>query len=97
MNWIQSKFAERVLVPREGISGHGPGKYETQDGKVCDAIFISIWDNADGRYDDQLDFVCRKYWDMPFSRFRSLWIARVGELKGFWYLVQLKETNARAA
>ena len=91
MNSIKAKYAPKVLVPKEGLSGIEAGKYETADGKVCTALFISLWDDRDGRYDDQLDHICRKYWDLPFSYVKSLWMERCWEIEGYWYILELKE------
>lgn len=91
MNTIKAKFAERVLVPKEALSSIGPGQFKTMDGKICDAIFIAVWDNRDGRWDEQLDYLCRKWWDMPFSSMKSLWYERCWEIEGYWHLINLKE------
>jgi len=91
MNSIKAKYAEWVLVPKEGLSGIESGDYRTLDGKVCHADLISIWDNRDGRFDDQLDHVCQKYWGLSFSYVKSIWAERCWEIEGYWYLLNLKE------
>lgn len=93
MNRISAKFAERVLVPIEGMSGLKPEPYITSDGKVCNATFISFWDDRDGRYDEQLDHLCRLYWDLPFSYIKSIWMERCMEIEGYWYLLVLRESK----
>lgn len=90
MNSIKAKYAERVLVPKEALSGIEAGQYVTSDGKVCDALFISVWDNRSGMYDDQLEHVCQMNWNIPFSYMRSMWIERCWEIEGYWYLLELK-------
>lgn len=93
MNTIKAKYAEKVLTPREGLSGIEPGEYETMDNKICRAEFIAVWDNRDGRYDEQLDHLCRKYWNLPFSYIKSLWMERCYDLEGYWYLLRLSVTG----
>jgi hypothetical protein len=90
MNTIKAKFAERVLVPKEALSSIGSGQFKTLDGKICDAEFIACWDNRDGRWDEQLDHLCRKYWDMPFAAIKSMWYERCYEIEGYWHLLILR-------
>ena len=94
MNKIKAKYSEHLLVPKEGLSSIEPGEFETLDGKVCNAMFICGWDNCDGEYDQQLEHICRKYWQLPFSYVKSLWIERCYSVEGYWYFLQLKEVNA---
>lgn len=94
MNKISAKYAEYVLLPKEEVSGIGAGQFRTADDKVCEATFISGWDNRDGRYDKQLDWVCRKYWGVGFSAVKSLWHERRWEIEGYWYLFNLRLSPA---
>lgn len=80
-------------MPKEALSSIGSGQFKTLDGKVCDALFISVWDNRDGRYDEQLDHICQKYWGVPFASVKSLWYERCSEIEGYWYLLNLKWIN----
>lgn len=89
MNRIHCKFNDDALVPIEAIEGITPGEFVTDDGKECRAEFISGWNNQDGRYDEQLDHICRSKWEMPFSAIRSRWIAQYGTLEGYWYYLKL--------
>lgn len=93
MNTIKAKYAEYVLVPKEGLSGIEPGAYETADGKTCFATFIAGWDNRGGVYDEQLDHICQKRWNLPFSYIKSLWMERCWEIEGYWYLLMLRESG----
>ena len=90
MNSIKAKYAEWVLVPKEGLSGIESGDYRTLDGKICHADLISVWDNRSGRYDEQLDHVCQKYLGISFSYVKSIWSERCWEIEGYWYLLNLK-------
>lgn len=91
MNRIHCNYNEDVMIPVEALDGIEPGLYRTDDGKECVAHFISGWNNRDGRYDEQLDHVCRLKWGVPFSAVRSRWIAQYGTLEGYWYYLKLVE------
>jgi len=93
MSNIYCDFSEQVLLPKEAFEKFGFGPYKTRDGKVCDAIFISVWNNADGRYNEQLDYICMKYWNVHFDTMRSMWFGRLGGVGDYWYFLQLKEKN----
>lgn len=69
----------------------GNGVYKTSDGKECNAEFISIWDNRDGRFNDQLEHISQKCYGLSFSYVRSLWLERVQQIEGYWHLINLKE------
>ena len=90
MNSIKAKYAEFVLAPREALSGVGDGIYATSDGRECHAHFFSIWDNRDGRYDEELEHICQRYYSLSFSYMKSLWMERVKSIEGYWYLLNLK-------
>lgn len=90
MKQIKCKFAPFVLVPHEAIVGTEPGAYVTMDGNVCDANFLGTWDNRDGRYDNELDAICMKHWNMSFSSFKSFWYERCWRIEGYWHYVELK-------
>jgi hypothetical protein len=94
MSNIYCNFSEFVLLPKEAFDEFGFGPFRTKDGKVCDAIFISVWNNADCRYDEQLDHICQIKWNIRFDSVRSMWIGRLGEVGCYWYLIQLKERHA---
>ena len=90
MRTIQCKFNERVIVPQEAVAGLSIGEsFYTMDGKVCTAKFISGWNNDSGEYDDILNDICMKYWNVPFSAIRSVWIGRIGSVGNMWHLIEL--------
>lgn len=91
MKEIKCRYAPFVLVPHEAIVGSGPGGFVTLDGKVCDAVFVTGYNNREGDYDKELDEICRKNWEIPFSQFKSFWYERCWRIEGFWHYIQLKE------
>ena len=93
MNSIYCDYNELVIAPKEAFDGLGPGQFQTKDGKVCTALFIAGWNNEGNRYDEQLDHICKKYWNVPFDSIRSMWIGRLGNIGNYWYFIQLKEKN----
>ena len=94
---IQAKFNEYVLCPRNAIE---PGFYTrnpailpelvTADGSVCEAEFISTWNDTGGVYDDEFDNICQCRFGVPFVSIRSIWIGRLGRIDDFWHLIKLK-------
>lgn len=88
MEKIQCKFVERILIPSNGIGQ--PGRYSTIDGVTVDAKFLGTWNNSDGAFTDELDDICIRLLDAPFSTVYSLWFSRLGgAISGFWHLVKL--------
>ena len=66
-------------------------KFVTMDGYECKARFNSSWKNENGIFDDSLDFVCRKNWGVPYATVKSMWIARLGTVDEFWYILRLEK------
>lgn len=89
---IKARFAERVLAPGNALAGVREGDtVETSDGVSCVAHFLSGWDNADGRYDDELDGLCERQWGISFPVLRSVWIGRINYIGNIWHMLQLKK------
>ena len=83
---IKAKFAEKLLVPANGITS---GEVETADGIMCRAEFQTTWNNADGLFDDELEGVCQREYGCSFQTIKSIWISRIGILSDYWHLVKL--------
>lgn len=83
---IKAKFAERLLVPENGI---GRGEIETADGVRCQAEFQTTWNNAGGFFDDELEALCQREYGCSFQTIKSIWIGRIGVLSDYWHLVKL--------
>lgn len=59
------------------------------DGQVCTAKFIMGLDNSDGRFEEEMNDLCMRTWNVPFSTIRSMWIGRIGSVGNMWHLVEL--------
>jgi len=94
---IEAKFAPRVLLPSNAIEqaffGEAVSQREydfiTLDGKQCKGRFLSALRNEDGRFNERLDLICMRNWNMPFESMKSLWISRLGVISDCWYLIEL--------
>lgn len=94
---INCKFANFVLIPKNGISpsffNKDPkvtARFETSDKIVCDWEAVAVYDNSDERYSDELDFFCQGHWSMSFDAVKSIWIGRLGCADSYWYILKLK-------
>lgn len=83
---IKAKFAERLLVPANGIQR---GEVETADGVRCQAEFQTTWNNVGGFFDEELEAICQREYGCSFQAIKSIWISRIGILSDYWHLVKL--------
>ena len=83
---IKAKFAERLLVPANGIVF---GEVETADGIMCRTEFQATWNIAGGLFDEELEAVCQREYKCSFQTIRSIWISRLGYASDYWHLVRL--------
>lgn len=89
---INCKFADRALVPNRVLpSGWISGEVKTRDGEICQARFLSIWDNEGDRYASVLDDICQRFWGIPFRAIRSMWYSRIGDPGNYWCLLKMEK------
>lgn len=86
MQKINAKFADKLLVPANGICR---GEVETADGVMCRTEFQATWNNTGGMFDDELDSICQREYKCSFQAIKSIWIGRLGQLSDYWHLVKL--------
>lgn len=84
---IKSKFTEMLLAPANVLGNDT--EYETLDGIICRLEYDTVWNNSDGRYDEELDGICQKYYSCRFSHIRSIWFSRLGDVAEIWHLVKM--------
>lgn len=65
--------------------------FETMDGKRCRGQRVMGWDNFDGRYNKELDAICRGQWGVSFEYLRSLFIDRLSRIDHHWHLIKMSE------
>lgn len=92
---LAAKYAPLVLCPKNAIEEafyegtEMQGHFLTTDKKECAFQLQTVWDNSDGRYDNEMDAVCQENWNMPFRSMRSVWFSRLGKISDIWYLIKL--------
>ena len=94
MTNLNCKYAEDVLIPIAGLGGlRDDPEVQTKDGVHCLAQFLSVWDNSDDRYKEELDYSCHHKWGCSFSRIHSIWFGRIGNPGAYWYLIKLNRIS----
>lgn len=89
---LNARFSPRVLIPSPAVPPSGGTlTVKTSDGVTCVARFLSVWDNSDGRYDGELDALCRRQWGCGFDLVRTMWDGRLGRTGDVWHYVELKK------
>lgn len=88
MQRIDCRFAERVIVPSNGINATDK-EVSTSDGQKVKLKFIGTWNNEEGRFNDELDDICLRFWGVPFITMRSIWVSRLGRVSDFWHIVEM--------
>ena len=86
MKKIRSKYTEYLLAPANAITDTF---VETVDGVKCKIEYQATWNNEYGRYDDQLNDLCRKYYNSSLEVISNIWSARLGFTSEYWHLVKM--------
>lgn len=92
MNKIQCKYSDFILGPQNAFAPGIIGEYETVDNVRCRSFLHTVWNNEDGRFNEELDDICQAYYGCSFSFIRSIWFSRLGKVSDFWHLVKLEKT-----
>lgn len=85
------KYAPVVFIPTELTNGnHIAQKYKLAGGEVVTLRWLSTWNNTDGKYDKELDGLCRELYGMDFESVRAVWKRRLGgRLEDWWHKVEM--------
>lgn len=86
---IKANYAERIICPSNAIDLKLGLECQTGDGVNCKIQVQAVWNNEDGGYDEELDYLCKKYFDVPFKAIRSIWFSRLGGVSDYWYNITL--------
>ena len=88
---LKARFSDRVFCPDEALGKDTSVVYKTTDNKLCKALFLSTWNNADDYFSADFDDMCMRFWGIHFSTLRSVWEGRLGYIGDVWHLIELKE------
>lgn len=93
---IGAKYSAEVLFPSNAVDAafwaHEEGvipRFLTSDGVLCEPKFIRTINNGGGRYDGELEDLCRLHFGVSFVYLRSVWVSRLGALDNYWHLITL--------
>lgn len=90
MKKLLLRYSERALFPAQLTAGDPIGTcYVLYGGEEVCFKYIMSCNNNDGSSDDDLDFLCRRLYDMDFHTIKRVWESRLGRLSGYWYYVEM--------
>ena len=103
---LKTKFQERALVPSEVIDRNWLGiwcfseadkrlkdsaVFVTTDGHKVRIKLIGCCNNSKGDEYEWLQDVAEKTYGLKFETIQSNWIARLGNLSGYWHIIEMEE------
>ena len=103
---LRTKFQKRALVPSEVIDRNwlGIGCFNEADKRLKDsAVFVTTdghrvrikligcCNNSKGDEYEWLQDVADKTYGLKFESIQSNWFARLGNLSGYWHLIEMEE------
>lgn len=104
--YLKTKFQKRALVPHEVIDANWMGIwcYNQADQKLKDsAVFVTTdghrvrikligcCNNSKGDEFEWLQEMAEKTYGLKFETIQSNWFARLGNLSGYWHLIEMEE------
>ena len=104
--YLKTKFQKRALVPHEAIDANWTGiwcfseadrrlkdsaVFVTTDGHRVRIKLIGCCNNSKGDQYEWLQDVAEKTYGLKFETIQSNWFARLGNLSGYWHLIEMVE------
>ena len=104
--YLKTKFQKRALVPHEAIDANWLGiwcynqadqrlkdsaVFVTTDGHRVRIKLIGCCNNSKGDEYEWLQDVAEKTYGLKFEIIQSNWFARLGNLSGYWHLIEMEE------
>lgn len=104
--YLKTKFQKRALVPHEAIDANWMGiwcynqadqrlkdsaVFVTTDGHKVRIKLIGCCNNSKGDEHEWLQDVAEKTYGLKFETIQSNWFARLGNLSGYWHLIEMEE------
>lgn len=106
--YLKTKFQKRALVPSEVIDRNWLGiwcfteadqrlkdsaEFVTTDGHRVRIKLIGCCNNSKGDEYKWLQNVCDDVYGLKFETIQSNWFARLGNLSGYWHLIEMEEAK----
>ena len=103
---LRTKYQKRALVPHEVIDANWMGiwcynqadqrlkdsaVFVTTDGHRVRIKLIGCCNNSKGDEYKWLQNVCDDVYGLKFETIQSNWFARLGNLSGYWHLIEMEE------
>lgn len=104
--YLKTKFQKRALVPSEVIDRNWLGiwcfteadrrlkdsaVFVTTDGYRVRIKLIGCCNNSKGDQHEWLQNMAEKTYGLKFETIQSNWFARLGNLSGYWHLIEMEE------
>ena len=104
--YLKTKFQKRALVPHEAIDRNWMGiwcfseadrrlkdsaVFVTTDGHRVRIKLIGCYNNSKGDEYEWLQHMAEKTYGLKFKTIQSNWFARLGNLSGYWHLIEMEE------
>ena len=106
--YLKTKFQKRALIPSEAIDRNWLGIwcfteadhrikdsaiFVTTDGYKVRIKLIGCCNNSKGDESEWLQDVAEKTYGLKFETIQSNWYARLGNLSGYWHLIEMEEVK----
>jgi hypothetical protein len=106
--YLKTKFQKRALIPSEAIDRNWLGiwcfteadqrlkdsaVFVTTDGYKVRIKLIGCCNNSKGDEYEWLQNICENIYGIKFEVVQSNWYARLGNLSGYWHLIEMEETK----
>lgn len=104
--YLKTKFQKRALVPTEVIDRNWMGiwcyseadhklknsaEFVTTDGHRVRIKLIGCCNNSKGDQHEWLQDMAEKTYGLKFETIQSNWYARLGNISGYWHLIEMEE------
>ena len=106
--YLKTKFQKRALIPSEAIDRNWLGIwcfseadqrlkdsaiFVTTDGYRVQIKLIGCCNNSKGDEFEWLQNACEKTYGLKFEVVQNNWYARLGNLSGYWHLIEMEEAK----
>lgn len=99
METLPIKYKQETIIPDDIIKGdRKPStKYILSTGEIVTIDWVSGFNNKYGEFTEILENKCQYCFGMPFSRVRSIWTSRIGQIPTIWHYIKLNKHEEKRA